>query len=102
MEFFFKKPDLGVIIADLTAAIKTKTLPVSVKLKLVDLALVVEISKWGTSTLKFNAYPGVQDGTNGYNLILASEDIASLHKSKIAEVKAQFVGIVKSAGGVVC
>lgn len=101
MEFFFPEATLGEIKDALEHTLKDmKDLPVDVKITVPEeFKLKVEISKWGTSTLTFMAFPLVFNNEEGYGVVLSGEDIASLHKGVIDQVKEKFVEIVKQSGG---
>jgi len=96
MKFIFAWMGLDSIKENLERVLKETDLPVDVTIVTEAENLVVSLKKFGTSTLTFASTPDIA----GTRLALIGEDIATLHKSHIEEVKKAFIDIAIKAGGV--
>lgn len=99
MQFFFPLKSVSEVIVAIEAALKEADLPVDVKLGADEGLLLVTLSKWGTSKLRFRPGQVVYNDVEGFLFELASEEIASLHKPYIEDVKKAIIDLVVKSGG---
>lgn len=97
MKIFFKEKIADKIVESLEEAMGGRQLSKIVSFSVEASAMVVTISKLGTSTLTFSR----KETTDGTEFTLTKEKIALAHKPMKSEVKGKILKVVTKAGGTI-
>jgi hypothetical protein len=95
MKVFFTEKDRTKVLSSIKTAMGDRELAKMVTFNMVSDGLEVVISKFGTSTLKFDEKASDQ----GLEYALASEKIAFTHRALKGEVTNKIVKVIEKAGG---